>query len=200
MSDSGEIAYLVHVFHRRSKGRDQIHAVGRMENGQTVGLVDRCARPVLYLRCEDAAVWEPVVGDGSFAVVDTALRTLSGDPVVRVQCDRVATQRRLAKALAEEGVRTYEADLNFFLHYMIERGLRGSVRLSGPWKQGQGVDRVYVDPSIEPVDWQPTLSARVGYRNGARCIGGVCRFARSGLYWGRSSRCGDPPRGLGTFR
>lgn len=161
MSNSGEIAYLVHVFHRRSKGCDQIHAVGRMENGQTVGLVDRCARPVLYLRCEDAAVWEPVVGDGPFAVVDTALRTLSGDPVVRVECDRVATQRRLAKALAEEGVRTYEADLNFSLHYMIERGLRGSVRLSGPWKQGQGVDRVYVDPSIEPVDWQPTLSLLV---------------------------------------
>ncbi|MEE2627311.1 MAG: hypothetical protein VX670_02380, partial [Candidatus Latescibacterota bacterium] len=71
MSNSGDIAYLVHVFHRRSKGRDQIHAVGRMENGQTVGLVDRCARPVLYLRCEDAAVWEPVVGDGPCAVVDT---------------------------------------------------------------------------------------------------------------------------------
>ena len=84
MSNSGEIAYIMHVFHRRSKGRDQIHAVGQMENGQTVGLVDRCARPVLYLRCEDAAVWEPVVGDGSFAVVDTALRTLSGDPVVQV--------------------------------------------------------------------------------------------------------------------
>ena len=29
---------------------------------------------------------------------------------------------------------------------MIERGLRGSVRLSGLWKQGQGVDRVYILP------------------------------------------------------
>lgn len=161
MDDVGENAYLLHVFHRRYKGRDAIHAVGRLECGQTFGLMDRRFRPALYVRAEDADRWQREVAAERCAVVDTPLRTLVGDPVVRIECDRVGDRRRLAERLAELGVRTYESDLNVALHYLVERGLRGAVRLSGAWQAGQGVDRVYLDPAIEASAWLPQLSLLV---------------------------------------
>lgn len=161
MSDAGDNAYLLHVFHRRHRGCDVIHAVGRLENGQTFGLMDRRAKPAFYVRTEDAEEWQPIVAHDRAVAVDVALCTLAGDGVVRIECDRVGQMRALAQRLGERGIRTYEADLNFSLHYAIERGLCGSVHLSGSWKPGQGVDRVYVDPSIAAADWHPELSLLV---------------------------------------
>lgn len=161
MADAGENAYLVHVFHRRYKGRDAIHAVGRLECGQTFGLMDRRLRPAFYVRAEDVDRWQHDVSAERCAAVDTPLRTLVGDSVVRIECERVADRRRLAERLAEGGVRTYESDLNFALHYRIERGLRGAVQISGAWQAGQEVDRVYIDPVVEVSTWEPRLSLLV---------------------------------------
>ncbi|MFT7695519.1 MAG: DNA polymerase-2, partial [Candidatus Latescibacterota bacterium] len=159
--DEGVRAFLLHVFHRQHKGRDVIHAVGRLENGATFGLMDQRAKPALYVRAVDGDVLRDELSNERAELVEVPYSTLDGAQVVRVECHRVGGLRRLAKRLEERGVRTYEADVNFALHYFMERGLRGSVRLRGAWQQGQGVERVYVDPVIEPITWQPVLSMLV---------------------------------------
>ena len=55
----------------------------------------------------------------------------------------------------------YEADLNHSLHYLINRGLRGSVGIGGSWRAGEGIDRVYNNPHLEPNDWEPELAVLV---------------------------------------
>jgi DNA polymerase II len=159
--DEGVRAFLLHVFHRQHKGRDVIYAVGRLQSGETFGLMDQRAKPAFYVREIDRDVLIEELSGERAELVEVSLATLDGAQVVRVECDRVGGLRRLAKRLEERGVRTYEADVNFALHYLMERGLRGSLRLRGKWQQGQGVDRVYVDPEIEPIAWQPDLSLLV---------------------------------------
>ncbi len=153
--------FLLHVFHRRHKGRDVIYAVGKLESGQTFGLMDSRAAPAFYCRVQDGETVRREAVAQRAEWIDVPFHTLDGAAVARIECRRVGGLRRLAKRLEELGVRTYEADLNFSLHYLMERGLRGSVWLHGQWQRGQGVDRVYVDPRLEPVEWQPLLSVLV---------------------------------------
>ena len=136
--DEGMRAFLLHVFHRQHKGRDVIHAVGRLQSGETFGLMDQRARPAFYVREVDREVLLEELSSERAELVEVPLATLDGAQVARVECGRVGGLRRLAKRLEERGVRTYEADVNFALHYLMERGLRGSLKLSGKWQQGQG--------------------------------------------------------------
>ena len=41
------------------------------------------------------------------------------------------------------------------MSFLIDRAIRGSVRISGAWTPGNGVDRVYDNPELEPGDEGP---------------------------------------------
>ena len=50
MSERG---FLLHVFHRLHKGHDALYAVGKLENGETFGLMDTRVRAFFYCRVSD---------------------------------------------------------------------------------------------------------------------------------------------------
>jgi DNA polymerase-2 len=146
-------------FHRQQSGGTTLFGVGRLETGETFAFADSRQRPALFVRAGDLARARPFcVGAGGVLDDSTGLTTMDGEPVVRVGLRRPAQLRRLAEGLHETRVRTYEADLAFPRQYLIERGIRGGVRLSGDWRPGSGVDRVYVEPELAPDDFEPELS------------------------------------------
>ena len=157
--NAAERGFLLHVFHRLHKGRDVLYAVGKLESGATFGLMDTRWRPFFYCRVSDR---DKVAQRAHGAeLVDGELATVDGERVLRVECARVGELRRLARQLEQDGIRTYEADLNFGLHCLMEAGLRGGVEIAGAWQPGTGVDRVYVDPQLMPTDYEPELALLV---------------------------------------
>ena len=158
---AAERGFLLHVFHRPYKGRDVLYAVGKLESGETFGLMDTRLRPFCYCRVSDREGVERRVGEHGVELIDGDLATVDGERVLRVECSRVGALRRLAQQLEQDGIRTYEADLNFGLHCLMEQGLRGAVRIDGEWQTGKGVDRVYVDAVLSPVECEPELALLV---------------------------------------
>ncbi|MDP6702109.1 MAG: hypothetical protein QGH25_20825, partial [Candidatus Latescibacteria bacterium] len=157
--NAAERGFLLHVFHRLHKGRDVLYAVGKLESGATFGLMDTRWRPFFYCRVSDR---DKVAQRAHGAeLVDGELATVDGERVLRVECARVGALRRLARQLEQDGIRTYEADLNFGLHCLMEAGLRGGVEIDGAWQPGTGVDRIYVDPQLMPTDYEPELALLV---------------------------------------
>ena len=159
--DAAERGFLLHVFHRSHKGRDVLYAVGKLECGATFGLTDTRWRPFCYCRVSDREGVEHRARMHRAELVAGELTTVDGERVLRVECARVRDLRRLERQLEQDGVRTYEADLNFALHCLMEAGLRGGVEISGAWQPGSGVDRVYVDPQVLPADDEPELTLLV---------------------------------------
>ena len=153
--------FLLHVFHRLHKGQDVLCAVGKLENGETFGLMDTRLRPFFYCRASDRETVTRRVHECGAELLDSRFETLDGEAVLRVECARVGALRRLGNQLEQEGIRTYEADLNFGLHCLMEMGLRGAVQIEGEWQAGKGVDRVCVDPMLLPVDCEPALALLV---------------------------------------
>ena len=154
-----ERGFLLHVFHRGQGDSTTLFGVGRLESGLTFAFADSRQRPAFFLRTSELARARPFcLGAGAELDEATGLTTMDGEPVVRVGLRKVHQLRRLAEGLQENQLRTYEADFAFARQYLVDRGIRGGVRLTGPWRPGNGVDRVYVEPQLAPDDYAPDLS------------------------------------------
>ena len=154
-----ERGFLLHTFHRNQGDSTTLFGVGRLETGQTFAFADNRQRPAFYLRASELARARPFcLGAGAEFDEATGLTTMDGEAVVRVGLRKAYQLRRLADGLHENRLRTYEADFAFPRQYLVDRGIRGGVRLSGPWRPGNGVDRVYLEPELEPNDYEPELS------------------------------------------
>ncbi len=152
--------FLLHVYHRKHGSGTAIFGIGRLESGETFAFVDTRQRPGFYLReseVEEASELCRQAGGEISPPDGQPLRTMDGEIVQHVGCSRVHQVRDLAESLHKAGLRTYEADLTYPRQYLIHRGLRGSIAISGSWRKGDGVDRVYVDPELVSADWEPEL-------------------------------------------
>jgi DNA polymerase-2 len=149
--------FLLHVFQRQQQDNTVTCAVGRLENGQTFAFYDDREQPGFYVRAADLeAVRQLAVVEG-IVFAEGKWSTMDGEAAVRVSAGRPAVLRKLRQRLEQQIIRTYEADLNHSLHYLINRGLRGSVGIGGAWRAGEGIDRVYNNPHLEPSAWEPEL-------------------------------------------
>lgn len=155
-----DVGYLLHVFHRAENGRDVICGVGKLQNGQTFQFIDDRVSSTLYVRVSEQSELDSRIRfDGiSARVVPSEYTTMDGEPVAGIQFERVREQRNLVKSLEVQQTRTYEGDIPFARQYLIGRGLRGGVRISGAWTSGDLVDRVYANPELEPEYWEPAFS------------------------------------------
>jgi DNA polymerase-2 len=84
---------------------------------------------------------------------------MGGAPVARVEVALPGDVPPLRERLTRMGIECYEADVRFAVRFLIERGIRGSLSVSGAWRPGVGVDRLYRNPVVSPGDWCPTLRA-----------------------------------------
>jgi DNA polymerase-2 len=158
-SEGPERGFLLHTFHRNQGDGTTLFGVGRLESGQTFALADSRQKPAFYLRASELARARPFcLGAGAELEQDTGLTTMDGEAVVRVALRKAYQLRRLAEGLQDNKLRTYEADFAFPRQYLVDRGIRGGLRLTGPWRQGNGVDRVYLEPELEADDYEPALS------------------------------------------
>jgi DNA polymerase-2 len=158
MSDS-ERGFLLHVFHRNQGDQTALFGVGRLESGLTFAFADSRRRPSFYLRHSELPRARPFcLGVGAELSEDSGLTTMDGEAVARVGVRKVHQLRRLAEGLHEQSLRTYEADVAFTRQYLVDCGVRGPLQIRGDWRPGNGVDRVYLEPQIEPGDWEPDLS------------------------------------------
>ncbi|MBT6145289.1 MAG: DNA polymerase II, partial [Gemmatimonadetes bacterium] len=168
MTQDPERGFLLHVYHRQRGAEAAIFGVGRLESGETFAFVDSRQLPGFYVRNSEVEAAGEICLKAGARIEATStteetqiagLTTMDGEPVQHVGCRRVPQVRQLADTLHKAGLRTYEADLSFPRQYLIDRGLRGAITISGAWRPGQsqGVDRVYVEPDLAPGDWEPEL-------------------------------------------
>ena len=86
---------------------------------------------------------------------------MDGEPVARCAAANEASLRLLADHMARDAARLYESDIAPDRHFLMERDLRGPLVIEGDWRTGDGVDRVYINPRLEPGDWEPELATLV---------------------------------------
>ncbi|WP_176736611.1 DNA polymerase II [Oligoflexus tunisiensis] len=150
-------AYPVDIFHGLLQGKSVIYAAGRLENGETFGLLDDRVPPCFYIRTSDASGLDALWQKHRAQRQSTDWTTMDGEPVQRLTLPTVRDLRLLEKDLDHRGIRTYEADLDYPQFYRIRTGIHGMVRLEGLWQPSRHVNRFYINPTMSAVEGSPDL-------------------------------------------
>jgi DNA polymerase-2 len=128
--------------------RPVVHVHGRLENGGTFLVCDDRQRPHLYIRAVDAErartlrFPEPTPTDK---------RSFAGAPVCRLEVEIPQDIPGLRDRLHAADIETFEADVRFAVRYLIDRGIKGGCEIDGDWIPGNGVTRIYSNPTLGPV-------------------------------------------------
>ncbi len=136
-----------------------VYGLGRLESGESFGFVDSRARPQFYVRESDREIALSSLRQSGVSWRETERTTMRGESVFEVFADTEKPVRAAADMLNAVAVPTFEADVPLTRKYLIERGVRGSLTLTGSWQRGKSVDWVIVDPEeLSGSAHQPELS------------------------------------------
>ena len=135
-----------------------VHLFGRLEDDRTFLIKESRRRPHFYIRTKDADQLR-----SQQAITESSdWSSLDGYPVTRVSVPVPADVVPIRDRLHERGLKTYEADIRFATSYLIERNVRGGVRIDGTeLASNHDVDVEFHDPEISPtsVEYNPSFIA-----------------------------------------
>jgi DNA polymerase-2 len=105
-------------------------------------------RPHFYIRAADA---ERARALRAPEPKPTDKRSFAGAAVCRLEVEIPQDVPGLRDRLHAAGMETFEADVRFAMRYLIDRGIKGGCEIDGAWIPGNGVARVYSNPTLRPV-------------------------------------------------
>jgi DNA polymerase-2 len=129
---------------------------GRLQNGDTFLANDDRQRPNFHIRAVDAGRARAL---GAPPPTSTGERSFAGDALCLLQLDIPPDVPPLRDRLHAAGIETFEADVRFPMRYLIDRGIKGGCEIDGLWVPGDGVARMYSNPTLRPaeVDIEPRV-------------------------------------------
>ena len=150
--------FIVHSFYQTVKNSTRICLIGRLSNGETFGIVEERERPGFYIRESDRnSLYESQSLRDSMPERSN-IHTIDGEQCCKVSWNTVR-QAEYAKGILENmGVRTYEADIRFYDQFLMSKNIHGALKISGTFRKGNHVDRIFINPTVQPSDWHPELS------------------------------------------
>jgi DNA polymerase-2 len=154
-SPAGERAFLLTPTYRVVAGRPEVHLHALLEAGEPALVVDDRLAPYFFVPAGATDLVRRAAPEA--AVTATALTTFAGDPVARVAVRLPGDVPPVRGRLGAAGVECFEADLRFAYRYLIDRGIRASFAVAGPFERRPGVGRVYRNPDLAPSAFVPRL-------------------------------------------
>lgn len=131
----------------------QLH--GRLEDGRSFLVRDTGVRPYFYVESQHAA---RARGLGAPTPLPCSRLTLGGRrPVVRLEFSTPSEASALRTRLESAGISCHEADLRLAMRYLIDRGIRGTLRIRGATRPAAGVEVAFDDPQLEPAPGRAAL-------------------------------------------
>ena len=142
--------FILQPTYRIESGRAVVHLFGKLETGESFLVRDGRLVPHFWVRAADGERAGALVAE---PLAESDRVTFAGEPVLRVDVPTPPDTPPLRDRLQRSGVQCFEADVRFAMRYLIDKGIRGSVEISGGARKGRGIDRVFEEPELGPADW-----------------------------------------------
>jgi DNA polymerase-2 len=149
MTARGFILQASYRVHASPNGRrvPVVHIHGRLEGGDTFMVRDDRQRPHFYIRAADAERARALRAPQSSPA---GKRSFAGAELCRLEVEIPQDVPGLRDRLHAAGIATFEADVRFAMRYLIDRGIKGGCEIDGAWVPGNGISRVYSNPTLRP--------------------------------------------------
>ncbi len=143
--------FVLQTTYRMLEGKPVVHLYGRLESGETFLARDHRQTPHFYVRAQDVAAAQRA---GAVRVLPSPLVTFAGQRVGRVEVVAPSDAPGVRDRLHAKGIDTFEADVRFAVRYLIDRGVKGGLRLVGDARPGSTLGWVFDDPQVTSADVQ----------------------------------------------
>lgn len=128
-----------------------IELYGRLENDESFQ-IRISEKPYFYVKEKDAKKAKELVG---FEIIATEMTNLDKDKVSKIIVNIPSQIKESREILEKNDIPCYEADIRFAYRFLMDKGIKGSLKITGEFSKGKNVDRVYTNPFIEPSDYIP---------------------------------------------
>jgi DNA polymerase-2 len=146
--------FILQPTYRIESGRPVVCLYGRLEDGRPFLIRDGSGVPHFFVRSADT---ERAAALGAARIAPTDLVTMDGEALSRVEVAIPSEAPPVRDRLVAAGIPAYEADVRFAMRFLIDRGLKGAIRIDGDAVEGPGGLRVYESPRLERDEWAPAL-------------------------------------------
>jgi DNA polymerase-2 len=137
-----------------------VYLFGKLENGDSF-LAIKEYRPYFYIKNKDYEKGNKIdkaLKSFNAEIEDTKLKNFNDEYVLKVYTELPVDVTKLRKKLEEEeNIECYEADIRFYQRFLIDYDIKGSLEITGKYKKGNFVDRIYENPMLNGSDWKPKL-------------------------------------------
>ncbi len=173
------IGFVIYHAYEVIEGRAYVFLYGRLENGESFVTINKF-QPYFYIKESDLSLAEELA---EFEYENTNFKNFKGEKVLKIILNIPHEVPELRKKFEENSIECYEADIRFPYRFMMDRGIQGSIEISGDYEPGDRIDRVYKEPEIKGTDYKPNnlkvLSFDIESSKGTEddiiyCIGYVC--------------------------
>jgi len=146
--------FILQPSYRVRRGLPVIQLFGRLESGEAFLVEDDRFRPYFFVAADAAGV---LAREPRCRVEATELRDLHGRSVARVTTDVPANVRPLREKLERSGARALEGDVRFPYRYLIDRGIRAGVEITGDPPASRDGLLEFSNPELRPAKCRPQL-------------------------------------------
>jgi DNA polymerase II len=127
-----------------------VYLYGQLENGGSFLVRDDRQRPDFYVRAADAERTRALRAPQPRPVNK---QTFDGAAVYQVEVEIPADVPPLRDRLHAAGIETFEADVRFAAHYLIERGIKGGCQIEGEALPGSGgITWIFDNPTLRSAE------------------------------------------------
>jgi DNA polymerase-2 len=152
------LGFLLHPTYRIEDRSPVVHLFGVLDTGESFVVRDWRTRPHFFIRAFDAGRALSIAGR-EIVIEPSDLVSIAREPLARLVVRTPPDTPAIRDRLIAGGVVCLEADIPFATRFLIDKGLRGAMRIEGPSRPGRLVDRIFEDVELFPADWTPALDA-----------------------------------------
>ncbi|RJQ17124.1 DNA polymerase II [Candidatus Woesearchaeota archaeon] len=145
--------FIVYPTYRIIDNKAFVYLFGRLENGESFLTINEC-KPYFYIKKLDL---EKAKTLAKFETEENHFKNFEGEEVIKIILTVTSDVPITRDLLQSKDIPTYEADIRFIYRFMIDNDIKGSMKITGDYKKGDFVDRIYENPKLSESDFFPEL-------------------------------------------
>ncbi len=141
--------HIVSISSSNDNEKTTINIFGRLENGKSfVAIIP--FNPYFYIREEDEKKAKLILE--KTRIEKTNLVNKNKEKVIKIIHENQTELNKIAKAIHQKDINTYESDLTPSIRYLIEKDIYNTIEILGESEPAESVDLVFKNPSIKPTE------------------------------------------------
>lgn len=142
--------FIVHAY--MDAKRNRIHVLGRLSDGKSFAASAPVPEPLLCVRVSDGERISSLIAASRLAVSlePTDFVAFDGASCLRLTSDDRKVLDRAVATVKKNQINVFGAETKGATAFLVRKGIRAGIRISGECREGLGVDLVFPDADIEP--------------------------------------------------